>query len=63
MPPALENPLVLWFVVSAALGGLAYAFLRKELRLRATFYGAVLAGCVILTSGTASRERSSSAST
>jgi preprotein translocase subunit SecD len=48
MPPALENPLVLWFVVSAALGGLAYAFLRKELRLRATAYGALLAGCVIL---------------
>src|SRR5258708_1623961 len=48
MPPALENPFLLWLVVSAALGGLAYAFLRKELRLRATFYGAVLAGCVIL---------------
>ena len=47
MPPAFENPVVLWFVLSVALGGLAYAFLRKELRLRATLYGAFLVACGI----------------
>ena len=45
MPPAFENPFVLWFVFSVALGGLAYAFLRKELRLRAALYGALLIAC------------------
>jgi preprotein translocase subunit SecD len=45
MPPALENPLVLWFVLSAALAGLAYAFVREELRKRAILYGAFLIAC------------------
>jgi preprotein translocase subunit SecD len=48
MPPALENPSFLWVVLSAAIGGLAYAFLRKELRVRATVYGALLTGCLIV---------------
>ena len=39
MPTALQNPLVLWFVLSAALAALAYVGIRPELRLRATLYG------------------------
>jgi preprotein translocase subunit SecD len=47
MPPALENPYALWFVGSAALAGLAYAFIRKELRLRAVLYGSFLIACIV----------------
>jgi preprotein translocase subunit SecD len=47
MPPALENPYALWFVGSAALAGLAYAFIRKELRLRAILYGSFLIACLV----------------
>ena len=47
MPPALENPYALWFVGSAALAGLAYAFIRKELRLRAVLYGSFLIACLV----------------
>ena len=35
MPPALQNPFVLWFVLTAALAGLAYSVVRQELRVRA----------------------------
>jgi len=45
MPEALQNPIVLWFVLSVALGGLAYAFLRRELLVRATLYGSLLLAC------------------
>jgi preprotein translocase subunit SecD len=48
MPPALENPFVLWFVLSAALAGLAYTTLRKELRLRGTCYGSFLIACLVV---------------
>jgi preprotein translocase subunit SecD len=48
MPPALENPFVLWLVLAAALAGLCYAFIRKELRTRAIAYGAFLLGCLVL---------------
>ena len=48
MPPALENPFVLWLVLVAALAGLSYAFIRKELRTRAIVYGAFLLGCVAM---------------
>src|SRR5437773_1614733 len=48
MPPALENPYALWFVATAALAGLAYAFVRKELRVRAVAYGALLIASLIL---------------
>src|SRR5258706_6944545 len=48
MPAALENPYALWFVLSAALAGLAYAFVRKELQVRAIFYGSFLIACLIL---------------
>jgi preprotein translocase subunit SecD len=48
MPPALQNPLTLWLLASAALGGLAYAFIRPELRVRAIAYGSFLIGCLVL---------------
>jgi preprotein translocase subunit SecD len=48
MPAALENPYALWFVLTAALAGLVYAFVRKELRTRAVVYGALLIGCLVL---------------
>jgi preprotein translocase subunit SecD len=48
MPPALQNPFVLWLVLAAALAGLSYAFIRKELRTRAILYGAFLLGCLVL---------------
>ncbi len=47
MPAALQNPLVLWLVITAVVGGLAYAFLRPELRLRALLFGAFLAGSFV----------------
>jgi preprotein translocase subunit SecD len=47
MPPALQNPFILWALIAAAIGGLAYAFVRKELQVRATLYGAFLAACVV----------------
>jgi len=48
MPPALQNPLTLWLLLSAGLAGLAYAFVRKELRVRAVAYGAFLLACAVL---------------
>ena len=48
MPPALQNPFVLWLVLAAALGGLSYAFIRPELRTRAIVYGAFLLGCLVM---------------
>ena len=48
MPAALENPYALWFVLTAALAGLAYAFVRKELQVRAVCYGGFLIACLIL---------------
>ena len=35
MPPALQNPITLWLLLTVALGGVVYAFLRPELRFRA----------------------------
>jgi preprotein translocase subunit SecD len=49
MGAGLENPFVLWFVLTAALGGLAYAFVRKELRPRAVLYGSFLIACGVAT--------------
>jgi preprotein translocase subunit SecD len=48
MPPALQNPFVLWFVLTAALAGLVYAWLRKELRVRAVFYGSFVIACLVM---------------
>ena len=45
MPPALENPVTLWLLLTAALVGLVYAFVRVELRWRAIIYGAVILAC------------------
>ncbi|HVO12492.1 MAG TPA: protein translocase subunit SecD [Vicinamibacteria bacterium] len=45
MPPALQNPLTLWLLLTAALGGLAYAFMRPELRWKAIVYGSFLLAC------------------
>src|SRR5687768_16149739 len=45
MPPALQNPFTLWFVLSAALAAIVYFTVRKELRVRATLYGAFLLAC------------------
>ena len=47
MPPALQNPFLLWIVLSVALAVLCYFTVRKELRLRATLYGAFLLACVV----------------
>ena len=33
MPPALQNPITLWLLLTAALAGLVYAFMRPELRV------------------------------
>jgi preprotein translocase subunit SecD len=48
MPPALQNPFVVWALASAALAGLAYAFMRPELRVRATLYASFLAACAVV---------------
>lgn len=48
MPEALQNPFVLWFVLTVALGGLAYAFLRRELLVKATLYGSFLIACLVV---------------
>jgi preprotein translocase subunit SecD len=47
MPPALQNPLTLWFLLTAALAGLVYAFMRPELRWKAIGYGAFLLACAV----------------
>src|SRR5262249_22396809 len=47
MPPALQNPFVLWLALAAALAVLCYFTVRRELRLRATPYGAFLIACVV----------------
>ena len=45
MPPALQNPITLWLLLTAALGGVVYAFMRPELRIKAMLYGAALIAC------------------
>jgi len=47
MPPALENPVLVWFLLTVALAVLGHLFMRKELRVRATLYGSFLLGCVV----------------
>jgi preprotein translocase subunit SecD len=47
MPPALQNPFVLWLVLTAALAAAAYFGVRKELRVRATLYGSFLLACLV----------------
>ena len=45
MPSALQNPVTLWLLLTAALAGLVYAFMRPDLRLRAILYGSFLLAC------------------
>ncbi len=47
MPPALQNPLTLWAVLTVALAALAYAFVRQELRIRLVAYGSFLLACLV----------------
>jgi len=47
MPPALQNPLSLWFILTAALAGIAYGTIRKELRVRFVLYGSFLCACFV----------------
>jgi preprotein translocase subunit SecD len=47
MPPALQNPIILWLLLTAALAGLVYAFMRAELRWRAVGYGSFLLACLV----------------
>jgi preprotein translocase subunit SecD len=47
MPPALQNPIILWLLLTAALAGLVYAFMRPELRWRAIGYGSFLLMCAV----------------
>ncbi len=47
MPPALQNPFLLWFLLSVALAVLCYFTMRRELRLRATLYGSFLIACIV----------------
>ncbi len=47
MPEPLQNPIVLWFALSVALAGLAYAFLRRELLVKGTLYGSFLLACLV----------------
>src|SRR6185503_7802191 len=47
MPPALQNPITLWFVLTAALAAAAYFGLRPELRVRAVLYGSFLIACLV----------------
>jgi preprotein translocase subunit SecD len=45
MPPALQNPVTLWFLLTAILAAAAWFGLRPELRLRAVLYGSFLIAC------------------
>jgi preprotein translocase subunit SecD len=47
MPPALQNPFVLWFVLSLALAVACYFGMRRELRVRAVLYGSFLIACFV----------------
>ena len=47
MPPALQNPIGLWAVLTALLAALVYAFVRRELRTRATAYGSLILACIV----------------
>jgi preprotein translocase subunit SecD len=47
MPPALQNPFTLWLLLTAALAGLVYAFMRPELRWKAILYGSFLLACAV----------------
>jgi preprotein translocase subunit SecD len=43
----LQHPVGLWLVLTALLAALVYAFVRRELRLRAWGFGSVLLACIV----------------
>jgi preprotein translocase subunit SecD len=47
MPPALQNPFVLWFALTAVLAVACQFGMRRELRVRATLYGSFLIACIV----------------
>jgi preprotein translocase subunit SecD len=47
MPPALQNPFVLWFVLTVLLAVACYFGMRRELRVRAAVYGSFLIACIL----------------
>jgi preprotein translocase subunit SecD len=47
MPSALQNPVTLWLLLTAALAGLVYAFMRPELRTKGILYGSFLLACAV----------------
>jgi preprotein translocase subunit SecD len=47
MPPALQNPFVLWLILTVALAGIVYGLVRRELRVRAVLYGSFLLACLV----------------
>lgn len=47
MPSVLQNPFLLWLVLSAALGAAAWFGIRHELRWRAILYGSFLVACAV----------------
>jgi preprotein translocase subunit SecD len=47
MPPALQNPFVLWLVLTALLAVAVYFGLRKELRVKGVLYGSFLIACLV----------------
>ena len=47
MPPALQNPFVLWLVLTAVLAAAAYFLMRRELRVKAVLYGSFLIACLV----------------
>src|SRR2546428_1009241 len=47
MPPALQNPFALWFVLTLALAVACYFGMRRELRVRAVLSGSFLIACFV----------------
>jgi len=47
MPPALQNPFVLWLVLTVLLAVAVYFGMRKELRVKAVLYGSFLLACLV----------------
>jgi preprotein translocase subunit SecD len=47
MPPALQHPVMQWFLATAVLAALSYTLVRRELRLRATVYASFLVACIL----------------
>lgn len=47
MDSLTKNPFLLWLVISGVVGGLAWTFLRKELRTKAILYSSFLIACFV----------------